>query len=118
MHWRWSGWYPTLRMLEPLPLAFTKFPGVFARFGLWHTEAYPRCGCDACDESPDELIEIFKEGVDALVAGEFTEAIEGDWLAYHLGRSSGRARLGRDDRRRLYPGSWRWAAWSVRRPAP
>ena len=35
-----------------LTVAFTTFPGLLVRFGKWHVEAYPSCGCDACDEQP------------------------------------------------------------------
>jgi hypothetical protein len=39
----------------PVTIVFTDFPGLVVRYGRWHVEAYPVCGCDACDEIPDEL---------------------------------------------------------------
>ena len=59
----------------PITVAFTDFPGVYVRFGSWLSEAFPACGCDACDESPDLLIEAMTEQVEAVVAGQFRESI-------------------------------------------
>ena len=59
----------------PIVVAFTEFPGVHFRFGSWRTEPFPNCGCDACDEKPDELIEAMTRMVEAVVSGGFREAI-------------------------------------------
>ena len=59
----------------PIVVAFTEFPGVNFRFGSWHTEPFPDCGCDACDEKPDELIEEMTRMVEAVVSGGFREAM-------------------------------------------
>ncbi|MCA1711256.1 MAG: DUF6226 family protein [Actinobacteria bacterium] len=34
------------------PITLTGFPGLHVRFGLNHTEIFPGCGCDGCDEQP------------------------------------------------------------------
>ena len=59
----------------PIVVAFTEFPGVHFRFGSWRTEPFPNCGCDACDEKPDELIEAMTRMVEAVVSGGFREAM-------------------------------------------
>ena len=63
---------PTIRLTPhdpqaaPIVVAFTDFPGLFFRFGTWHTEPFPHCGCDACDETADRLIENMTKMVEAL----------------------------------------------------
>jgi Family of unknown function (DUF6226) len=49
--------------------ALTDFPGVDVRFGAWISAAFPRCGCDACDEQPAEVAVELREFVDALIGG-------------------------------------------------
>ncbi len=109
----------------PLTVAFTEFPGLLVRFGRWHKEAFPRCGCDACDESPAELMRKLADEVGCLVAGRFREEIRirplrkavlrcqfsaEDWI-----RSSEEL-LERTDRRlRLaQPGETNWPPWTRR----
>ena len=79
----------------PIAVVFSAFPGLHVLFGRWHTESFPICGCDACDESaedqnrtaqrdgrrhhrrevsrdyqtsPDTLYRIWLEGSEVLVA--------------------------------------------------
>ena len=72
---------PTIRLTPhdpqaaPIVVAFTDFPGLFFRFGTWHTEPFPHCGCDACDETADRLIENMTKMVEAFVSGGFREAM-------------------------------------------
>ena len=54
----------------PIAVLFSAFPGLHVRFGRWHTEAFPSCGCDACDESAEDQIERLNEMVDDTTAGE------------------------------------------------
>ena len=54
-------------------VTLTQFPGLFVRFGEWHEEGFPSCGCDACDESPGELAEDLREKLWAVAEGEFQE---------------------------------------------
>lgn len=68
---------PTDERSAPLSIAFTAFPGLLVRFGRWHVEAFPVCGCDACDERPEELVDAFHERVEAVVAGRFHETLTG-----------------------------------------
>ena len=56
-------------------VAFTEFPGLYFRFGSWRKEPFPSCGCDACDETPDGLIEEMTRMVEAVVSGGFREAM-------------------------------------------
>lgn len=101
----------------PLTVAFTSFPGLIVRFGEWTTEALPSCGCDACDEDPEDLVAMFTGLVEALVAGDFTERRNGEAVAYRLG-----------DREVSHwpadtppatptdaPAEHRWSPWSVER---
>ena len=88
----------------PITVAFTTFPGLAARFGRWRVDWFPSCGCDACDEMADEEFCRFRELVDAVVSGEFREALylmpDGDgWQTHALRsdshRSGGGSRVGR-----------------------
>lgn len=59
----------------PITVGFTTFPGVIARFGRWHSEAFPRCGCDACDETVESAIERFALLVADVTEGRFSETV-------------------------------------------
>ena len=62
---------------EGAPLAFliTDFPGVAVRFGEWTREAFPTCGCDACDEPPTDVIEKMNDLVEGAVGGRYEEEL-------------------------------------------
>ena len=60
----------------PIVVAYTDFPGLHLRFGSWHTEPFPDCGCDACDETADGSIEEMIRMVEAVVSGGFRESIQ------------------------------------------
>ena len=60
----------------PIAVAFSALPGLHLRFGRWHTELFPSCGCDACDESTEVQIERLNEMVDDVTSGRFREAIQ------------------------------------------
>ena len=60
----------------PIVVAYTDFPGLHLRFGSWHTESFPNCGCDACDETADGSIEEMIRMVEAVVSGGFRESIQ------------------------------------------
>ncbi|HJR87249.1 MAG TPA: DUF6226 family protein [Acidimicrobiia bacterium] len=49
----------------PLTFMFTDFPGVIARAGASCVQAFPSCGCDACDESPSAATKRLRELVEA-----------------------------------------------------
>ena len=59
----------------PIAVAFSDFPGLFVRFGRWHRDVFPSCGCDACDESAEGEIERLNNKVNDTIAGRFREAI-------------------------------------------
>ena len=59
----------------PIVVAFSEFPGLHVRFGSWSTDSFPICGCDACDDTADGLIERMTEMVEAVVSGGFRETI-------------------------------------------
>ena len=59
----------------PIAVAFTHFPGLHLKFGRWRTEWLPVCGCDACDETADELIGEMNRLVESVVSGGFREAV-------------------------------------------
>lgn len=58
-----------------LTVAVTGFPGLSVRFGRWHIEAFPACGCDACDEDPSEVANELREKVEAVADGRFAERL-------------------------------------------
>lgn len=56
-------------------IAFTNFPALRVRAGHWVIDVFPSCGCDACDEMPEEELERLTELLDSVVAGRFREAM-------------------------------------------
>ena len=59
----------------PISIALTTFPGLAVRLGYWLVKFLPACGCDACDEKPDELVADLHRYVEAVVAGRFREEL-------------------------------------------
>ncbi|HSH59935.1 MAG TPA: DUF6226 family protein [Acidimicrobiales bacterium] len=102
----------------PLAIAFTKFPGLIVRYGRWHHSSYPHCGCDACDESPEELAEQLRTSVEEFITSQVTERlrlwprpsflykINGSWQWELLKRREAR-RLGKPER-------LDWTPWTLR----
>ncbi|MFP3881888.1 MAG: DUF6226 family protein [Actinomycetota bacterium] len=105
----------------PISIVFTSFPGVLIRFGEWEAQAFPPCGCDACDEDPDWVVERMRELVGSVVRGRFEEQLtrrslrasfRGPW-----GDSTSEKRLDRSEGESYgQPGVRRWAEWP-RRPS-
>ena len=58
-----------------LRVTFTAFPGIALACGRWSEESYPHCGCDACDEQPDDLLEELITMIEAVVTGGFSEEL-------------------------------------------
>ena len=109
---------PVDRHGGPLTVAFSNFPGLAVRFGEWHVEYFPSCGCDACDEQPSDLAEDLDRKVTDLVEGRFSETISG-WirkgLSHRFAHSSGWTRLPRDQPLYKMSGSHHdWAPWPSR----
>lgn len=87
----------------PVTVMFTDFPGVLVGVGVYCLRAFPMCGCDACDEQPEEVAEALGQLVSAAIAGRFREELtkrgpmwtfDGDW-----GSST--------DEHFLEPGGWK-----------
>ncbi len=104
-----------------MTVAYTNFPGLLVRFGRWHMDAFPRCGCDACDEDVDDLVIELAERVEALVQGGLTESSSGTRLSTVTYRfmfvdgdgASGYERSGEPQQRRR-PLEMDWPAWRLR----
>jgi hypothetical protein len=107
----------------PLTVAFTSFPGLVVRFGHWVVRPFPWCGCDACAEEPDHLVDELTAGVAALVAGRFTERLTGSGrrrrLAYRLGdvEVDGQGVDARTAAHTGGPADRSWSAWPRRTTA-
>ena len=59
----------------PLVFRFTSFPGVEIRAGVRYREAFPFCGCDACDETWGDAADEMERLVFAVSDGRFGERI-------------------------------------------
>ena len=109
----------------PITIAFTDFPGLGVRVGCWVTDWFPSCGCDACDEMPEEEFERFTEFLSDVVAGRFRELLyldpAGDgwssmelWSGDHHPRSGG-SRVSRDKAAQFLNGeteiALEWTPW-------
>ncbi|GAA1630443.1 DUF6226 family protein [Actinoplanes couchii] len=57
---------PTRPGVGRLRINFTSFPGLVVKLGQERETALPACGCDACDEDPQELIEDLHDKVESL----------------------------------------------------
>ena len=54
---------------DTLTVVFTSFPGVVLYAGSRFSEAFPACGCDACDDTSQDVAESLVERVLALASG-------------------------------------------------
>ena len=59
----------------PLVFRFTNFPGVEIRAGVRYREAFPFCGCDACDETWGDAAGKMERLVFAVSDGRFSERV-------------------------------------------
>jgi hypothetical protein len=117
----------------PLTLVWTGYPGVVVEAGALLTEHFPVCGCDACDDPLERVVEDLEETVGAVVTGALHEWVRGGragrdfWVGHTLsfpggtrsgeGRRSGpRAELLADRERLAALPDGRWQPWP-RRPA-
>jgi Family of unknown function (DUF6226) len=105
---------------SPLIVGICDLPGVHLAYGRWASEHLPECGCDACDETPDDLIELLT-GTRDLVVGGFAEWVrrgEGQWWVGHqtaVGSEEGS--VDRAERRKLgirKPIELAWQPWRRR----
>ncbi len=119
-----DGSAETIRLLPamgtPLAILLTDFPGVLIHFGAWGREAFPGCGCDACDEQPPEVIDRMHRLVEAAVEGRYKEALTKRTLSCSFsgpwGGESSEGRLERGEWRRLGElGPHSWPPWPQRK---
>lgn len=105
----------------PIEFRFTGFPGVAIRLGQrGHEELLPACGCDACDEQPEDLIDTLEQVMDSYVSGRYSEELTRRRFEYSFagswGRRRGVTRLERGDWKALGPlGRIDWPPWPARR---
>ena len=112
----------------PITIAFTDFPALGVRVGRWVTDFFPSCGCDACDEMPEEEFERFTELLSDVVAGRFRESMrlqpgEDGWSSREFwsdeGGSSGGSRVPRVKAARILDGKAEIVlAWQPWQPKP
>jgi len=101
---------PTAPDAAPLTFVFTDFPGVVLLAGALFQQAFPACGCDACDETAEFQAGELERDVFAVVEGGFGEAYPfgvAHWYAHAIvapdgsGSSSGRGDVGAERPARL-----------------
>jgi hypothetical protein len=59
----------------PVAVAFTTFPSLVVRYGRWHSQPFPSCGCDACAEDAGGEAERLDAILGKVVAGRFSEEL-------------------------------------------
>lgn len=57
----------------PLRFVLSGYPGVIVEAGVLHDFAYPRCGCEACDEGIDYAATEIEDVALAVAAGGYAE---------------------------------------------
>ena len=121
---------PSVRLLPrdtsaaSIAVSFTAFPGLLVRVGRWRIDAFPSCGCDACDETIDGEGARLTQMVDDVTAGRFREAMwvpevgdarQESEFCPPGGRSASRARVDRSYARQMSAGSdclrLEWKPW-------
>ena len=117
---------PTTRLVPTcgmsIAVMYTDFPGVVLAIGELRSwglhDAFPSCGCDACDEKPEELSDAITELLDAAVGGSYREGLTRKKLSRTWG--------GRGNSRYLRRGEWKqygelralsWEPWPRRQPS-
>lgn len=115
---------PTWDEAASLQIAFTRFPGIAVGFGIYSSELFPACGCDACAERVDDEIERFRDLIDDVTAGRFRESLVANdsdkiqcrWeLWSDVRQSSGGPKIRRGlELRPRTPRRWKWAPWPTR----
>lgn len=64
---------PTISTAAPITFAWDDFPGLTLRFGRCFVTSLPSCGCDYCDDNPDDLVEDLQFWITATSEGGFEE---------------------------------------------
>jgi len=110
---------PAAEGAAPITIILSRFPGLLVRFGQWHVEPYPACGCDACAEDPSELVDKLHEHVNDLVTGQFNETIakgRKTWLSFQFRTGSGSMLLEKEEPPLPRGADRHWQPWSLRNP--
>ncbi len=105
----------------PIRILITDFPGVVIRFGRWGDQAFPSCGCDACDEDPAELVAEMELLVHAVTGGRYVEELRRRTLTRRYsgpgGSRGSTRRLRRQEVNDYRPaGRHEWPAWPTAAP--
>lgn len=69
------GLVPATSDAPPLTIAWTPFPGIRLHAGAAADVALPVCGCDACDDDVESLLDELEGTVLALVSGGLSESV-------------------------------------------
>ena len=108
----------------PIVVSFSVFPGLHVRFGRWHIEGFPQCGCDACDETAESEAKRLTSRTGDLTAGRFREGIRidengGAWKEHWFAGSGGKSQLDPVRARELIAvgdtTAYQWAPWPRRK---
>ena len=98
-----------------LAVRFSSFPGVSVRFGRGEVEGFPDCGCDHCDEQPEDMIPALRERVEEYVVGGFADRLTPTTYETWWPNGEGWSRLFGDEWRRYGElGHTQWPAWPRR----
>lgn len=108
-----------------LTFVLTSFPGVYLHAGSLHDFHFPVCGCDACDDEVEDLVDDFEWTVRTVVKGGYSEHLD-TWPAHSveyrlndpgLGIQSGRTGIEELPEGRVkvaqtaIPGNGQWVPW-------
>ena len=106
---------------SPLIVCVCDLPGVHLAYGRWVADHLPECGCDACDESAEDLLELLDEARQTAVGGfdEWVRRTGRQWWVGHATRlgSEAESSLDRGERRELgitAPIELTWRPWTPR----
>ena len=100
----------------PIAVMYTDFPGVVLRVGTLNRygpyDAFPSCGCDACDESIPDLVEQMDELVAAVVDGSYREGLTKKMVWREWGGGKRRRGLRRGEWKKYgEPRELSWEPW-------
>ncbi|WP_072314720.1 DUF6226 family protein [Agrococcus sp. Marseille-P2731] len=116
---------PRDRVAAPISIVLTRFPGVMVHAGVLQFDAFPACGCDACDEDVERLVGELEDLVLAVARGWLKETVTPRGVHHRVEFASG-SRSGTADAEelgaeRLHAAQERlrerpngWQAWPLR----
>lgn len=106
-----------------LTFTYTGLPGISIATGRWHEFPFPVCGCDACDETWENIADEMESVVSSVVSGGYSESVDHSEelpLSFMLEGPQGTWRAGRggfdegDQGNALADVVERWLAWPLR----